>query len=175
MSAVRPLKLFSAANMKLRLSAYAFLASLAVLTSIGSVGLGLILIAGSSLHGEPIGGPYGILQAPVFAAVGSLLALLFVAVPVCFVLRWFFEKNNWSKRSRWLFIPFTGPAFFPVLAPVFFLLGEHDIFLAIVWSFIFGVVVSTYWLAYLIFDHLLTKRPPNQPPALPTPSGSGSP
>ncbi len=146
--------------MKPRLFAYSFLSSWAFLTAIASTGLGAILIAGSAFHGEPIGGPW--LLVPVFAAVGSLLSLLCIAVPAGFALRWLFEKNGWRRGFRWVLIPFTGPVFFCILTPIFLLLGERDVFLSVIWSLAFGTVVSTYWLAYLIFDYLLTTKQPNQ-------------
>lgn len=149
------------AKMKNRLFAKSFLAAWTFLSVIGSVGLAAITMAGSALHGNPIGGPWGIFLVPVYAGIISFIALLVLAVPVCFVTQLIFDKLKWNQNFRWLLIPFTGPAFFFVLAPLFLLMGERDVFSAATMSFPLGVIVSTYWLSLLIFDRLLNKKAPN--------------
>ena len=144
--------------MKPRLFGYAFLVSLVVLTAIGSVAIGAMTIGGSMLHGECIGGAYGLFLAPLSAVAISLVSLLTVAVPSSAFLRWIFARTGWRNGLRWAVIPLTGPALFCVLAPSFYLLGERDVFLAIIWSFALGTIISTYWLIYLIVEAVAKRR-----------------
>ncbi|MFT3781040.1 MAG: hypothetical protein QM790_03425 [Nibricoccus sp.] len=148
--------------MRPRLFGYPLLTSFLFLSVAGSVGLATLLLAGSALHGELIGGVLGIFAAPLIAMVGSIVLLIVAAIPFTVFARWVFWKAKWSEQLRWLVIPLTGPIVFCVLGPISLLLGDSDIFGAAPFSFVLGVVISTYWLSYLLFDLRFKKQRANQ-------------
>lgn len=145
----------------------AFWISLLVLTVLGSIAGVALIAVGSSLHGEPIGGPFGFLLMPLFAAGVSFFALLFLACPLCVFAQWLFTRFKWPPILRWIILPLTGPAFFFVLGPLFLLLskGDHagDLFTAAADSFVLGCVVSTQWAVFLFLEKFDRRKVPPIP------------
>jgi hypothetical protein len=123
-----------------------FVVTLGVLGVALSCFFALAILAGSVLHGEPIGGSWfsSILAAPLIGFGVALFVVLCVALPSGCLIR---RLRQSRKFPVWLPLLLSGPLF--CIALLF--LG--DFLFAVTGGFLMGCGVSLYWLVLYLHSH----------------------
>ena len=125
-----------------------FVVTVCALSFVLTCFLAVALLAGSALHGEPVGGsPWSwAVAAPLIGFGVALAVVLVVALPFgCLALR----LRRQRRFPLWLPLVVSGPLF------CVFLLWLGSILFALLGGFLMGCGCSLYWLVLSFRSHRL--------------------
>ena len=125
-----------------------FIVTVSVLSFVLTCFFAVVLLAGSGLHGEPIGGSSWswVVAAPLIGFGVALAVVLIVAVPFGCVAR---RLHRQRRFPLWLPMLVSGPLFCLVL------LFLGSIPFAMLGGFLMGCGSSLYWLVLSFRSHRL--------------------